>query len=69
MWCFLCLPEIVKGTVQRTLFFEVTIDSETAQGPPTPCYVFSILPVICGDICIPKLTPSSKRLQKVNVLI
>jgi len=34
----------IKGTVQRTRFFELTIDSETAQGPPTPCNVFSILP-------------------------
>jgi len=34
----------LKGTVQRTRFFELTIDSETAQGPPTPCNVFSILP-------------------------
>ena len=35
----------LKGTVQRNLFFELTIDSETAQGPPTPCNVISILPL------------------------
>ena len=35
----------LKGTVQRTRFFELTIDSGTAQGPPTPHNVFSILPL------------------------
>jgi len=38
----LLLP-CLKGTVQRNRFFELNIDSEAAQGPPTPCNVFPIL--------------------------
>jgi len=38
------ITHAVKGTVQRTRFFELTVDSETTQGPPTPCNAFSILP-------------------------
>jgi hypothetical protein len=58
----------LKGTVQRNRFFELTIDFETAQGPPTPCKFCRFCLRIRGDIRIRKSTSRYRLLRRVDAL-